>query len=400
MRILFVADGRSPTTHNWLRYWVDAGYEVHLVSTFPCDSLPGLASLHVLPVAFGSLAGAQAGSSGWAARKPGWFVRLRGPLRKLRYFLGPSSLVPHQRHFLHLLADIQPGLVHALRIPFEGMLAVVTPPHIPLLVSIWGNDLTLHARGSFLMAAQIRRVLRRANGLLADTQRDMRLAQKWGLPPSAPTLIVPGGGGIHPDKIERESLSAALPYPLPDGPLVVNPRGQRPGSLRQDIFFRAIPLVLQEIPQAQFACPSLAGDPESEHWVERLGIRPSTHLWPRLGLAQLWALFRQAQVFVSPSLHDGIPNSLLEAMACGCFPVAGDIESLREWIHSGVNGLLVDVNSPRALAEGILVALKAPQLRAAAKNENARLLAERADYGRCMAKAEAFYEMILESGNG
>jgi glycosyltransferase involved in cell wall biosynthesis len=374
---------------------MDAGHQVHLVSTFPYDPLLGLASFHILPVAFGTLAGAQAGLTRKPAHRPGRLARLRGPLRTLRYFLGPLSLPPHQRHFLDLLNEIQPGLVHALRIPFEGMLAVVTPPHIPLLVSIWGNDLTLHARGSFMMAAQTRRVLRRANGLLADTRRDIRLASEWGLASSTPTLIVPGGGGIRPDEIERESRSVALLCLLPDGPLVVNSRGQRPGSLRQDVFFQAIPLVLQEIPQAQFVCPSLAGDAESERWIERLRIQPNTHLWPRLERAQLWTLFRQAQVFVSPSIHDGIPNSLLEAMACGCFPVVGDIESLREWVHPGVNGLLVDARSPRALADGILAALQSPTLRVTAKNENARLIAERADYGHCMATAEAFYERVL-----
>jgi glycosyltransferase involved in cell wall biosynthesis len=58
-----------------------------------------------------------------------------------------------------------------------------------------------------------------------------------------------------------------------------------------------------------------------------------------------WAdVFRGAQIVVSPSIHDGTPNSLLEAMACGCFPVAGDLESIREWITHGQNGLLFDAN--------------------------------------------------------
>ena len=36
------------------------------------------------------------------------------------------------------------------------------------------------------------------------------------------------------------------------------------------------------------------------------------------------------------------PEAILEAMALGCFPIAGDIESVREWITPGVNGILVD----------------------------------------------------------
>lgn len=394
MRILFVADGRSPTVLNWLRYWVEAGHEVHLISTFPCDSPPGLTSFQVLPVAFGGMAGGQVGKTGNAMPQPGPMSRLRGSLRTLRYFLGPLGLPSHQKHFHALVTKIQPDLVHALRIPFEGMLAAVTPPGIPLLVSTWGNDLTLHARGSFLMAAQTRRVLRRADGLLADTARDIRLGREWGFAPDQPTLVVPGGGGIRLDEIEADSRSGVLPEEFADAPVVVNPRGQRPGSLRQDVFFQAIPLVLEKVPQAIFVCPSLAGDAESERWVDRLEIRSNTRLWRHLDRAQLWTLFKSAQVFVSPSIHDGTPNSLLEAMACGCFPVVGDIESLHEWIRPGVNGLLVDATSPRSMADGIVAALEAPALRAAAKDENARVIAERAEYGRCMAMAEAFYRAI------
>ena len=391
MRLLFVADGRSPTALSWLGYWIEAGHETHLVSTFPCDPPPGLASFHIIPAAFGGMAGGQGRNPGGSAPRRGWVGHFRGLLRPLRYVLGPLSLAPHQRRFLRLVDEIRPELVHALRIPFEGMLASVTPPGIPLVVSIWGNDLTLHARGSFLMAGLTRRTLRRADGLMADARRDIRLGGEWGFAPGKPGLVVPGAGGIRIEEIEAGAGSEALPEELPDAPIVFNPRGQRPGSLRQDVFFQSIPLVLEKVPQALFLCPNLAGDLEAEHWVDALGIRPNTKLWPRLGRGKMLRLFKQAQVFVSPSIHDGTPNSLLEAMACGCFPVVGDIESMQEWVTPGVNGLLVDATSARLLADGIIAALENPALRARAKKENARIIAGRAAYGRCMAMAEAFY---------
>jgi len=350
-------------------------------------------------VAFSGLAGVQARASADLQGKPGPVRRLRGVLRPLRYYLGPISLPFYRKRFRTLVSEVRPDLVHALRIPFDGMLAAVTPSGIPLIVSIWGNDITLHAHGSFLMAALTRQTLKRADGLLADTLRDISLGQEWGLPQDSQTLIVPGAGGIRLEEMTgSESVKGAetLFQELSDAPIVVNPRGQRPGSLRQDVFFQAIPLVLEKIPQAVFVCPSLATDAECEHWVDKLGIRPSTKLWPRLSQVQLWALFKKAQVFVSPSLHDGTPNSLLEAMACGCFPVTGNIESMREWIQTGDNGLLVDATSARSLADGMITALESPSLRATAKNKNALIIAERAEYWHCMAKVEAFYQGILK----
>jgi glycosyltransferase involved in cell wall biosynthesis len=100
-------------------------------------------------------------------------------------------------------------------------------------------------------------------------------------------------------------------------------------------------------------------------------------------------------VAVSPSTHDGTPNTLLEAMACGCFPIAGDLESLREWITPGVNGLLVDPEI-RALADAVLLALERPDLRARARVLNLRLVADRAEQGQVMQSAEIFYQDILK----
>jgi hypothetical protein len=394
MRLLFVADGRSPTARSWLRHWTGRGHEVHLVSTFPCDPPPGLASFHVLPVAFNRMAGG--GGTGTGSPRRTLVARLRGLLRPVRYILGPLSLPRYRRQFRRLAAEIAPDLIHALRIPFEGMLAAapgLSAGEAPLIVSIWGNDITLHARGSWLMAALTRRTLRRARGLMADTTRDIRLGREWGF--AGETLVVPGAGGIRLEEMKAGAESAALPEELPDAPLVVNPRGQRPGSLRQDVFFRAIPLVLEKVPQAVFVCPPLAGDAQAERWVDALGIRSRTRLWPLLTQPQLWALYRRAQVFVSPGIHDGTPNSLLEAMACGCFPVAGNIESMREWITPGVNGLLADATNPQGLADAIIDALENKDLRRRAAGHNAALIAERADSARCMAKAEEFYRKFV-----
>jgi glycosyltransferase involved in cell wall biosynthesis len=82
-------------------------------------------------------------------------------------------------------------------------------------------------------------------------------------------------------------------------------------------------------------------------------------------------------------------------MACGCFPVAGDIESLREWITPGVNGWLVDPEDPEALAVAIIASLENRVLREGAAKWNARLISERAEYQTCMAQAGEFYAEVL-----
>jgi glycosyltransferase involved in cell wall biosynthesis len=244
------------------------------------------------------------------------------------------------------------------------------------------------------MSAFTRRTLRRTQGLAADTGRDLRLGRWWGFSGQGPTLNVPGSGGVNLAEIERIRFTRydLMTDYLPAGvPLVVNPRGFRPGSVRNDVFFAAIPLVLQRRPETAFVCPAMAGQPEALQAVQRYNLRSKLRLLPHLQQNLLWDLFVRASVMVSISQHDGTPNSLLEAMSCGCFPVAGDIESTREWITPGVNGLLVEPTSVQGTAEAIITALDSPALRNGAAQTNSRIIRERAEVGVVREKIREFY---------
>jgi hypothetical protein len=404
MKILLVADGRSPITRGWIKTLELAGLETSLISTFLCEPLPGVRELRIIPAAFSALAGSQVSgrSSSQRSRTRRLVSRFRGLFLAGRYWLGPLSLPFSRDACLKAINEIKPDVVHALRIPFEGMLARVTPPEIPFVVSIWGNDLTLHVKGSPLMARETRRTLRRADGLLADAHRDLRLACEWGLRAEVPVLCVPGGGGIDlPAMLAALKNESVLTANIPvDVPVVINPRGFRPGSVRHDTFFKSIPLILNEKPQTIFLCAGMAGQPEALDWVERLGIAGSVRLLPFLTQEELWRLFRRAQVSVSISQHDGTPNSLLESMALGCYPVVGNIESTREWIVDGKNGRLVNPSDETAAAQAVLEGLRSPALMEQAAAKNRGIIHERADRNSQYPVLHDFYKKVTGRGQG
>jgi glycosyltransferase involved in cell wall biosynthesis len=260
----------------------------------------------------------------------------------------------------------------------------------PIIVSVWGNDFTLHAPSSPLMRRYTRQALSRLDALLADCRRDLRLAVDWGFDPLKPSAVLPGGGGVQRD----------LFYPPPEGeiqpPVIINPRGFR-AYVRNEAFFHAIPQVLQKHPHARFICPAMSEEAQALRWVAGLNISRNIDLLPRQSRPQMADLFRRSTVAVSPTTHDGTPNTLLEAMACGCFPVAGDLEPLREWITPGENGLLVDPSNPQALAQAVIAALDDPALCARARQANLALVAARADYNKVMASAETFYRDLVKN---
>ena len=384
MKLLFVADGRSPISRSWIAYWIQRGDEVHLASTFLCDSIPGLASLEVAPVAFSGRA-AQPGRSDWQSdlHRNSRFLQLR---TRLRHWLGPLTIPRAAQRLRGIVEQVQPDIVHALRIPYEGMLAANAGLRVPLILSVWGNDFTLHAPSTPLMRHHTQWTMNVADALHADCERDIRLAREWGLDSSKPTLVTPGNGGIHTDMFYP-------PAQLVEEPVIFNPRGFR-AYIRNDTFFQSIPLVLKEIPNAKFVCASMAGQAEALNWIYKLGIEQSVELLAPRPHAEMAEVYRNAMILVSPSTHDGTPNTLLEGMACGCFPIAGDLESVREWIRGGENGLLVDSGSPSALAEAIIKTIKNKDLRAKAAGLNREIIARRAEYGRNMARVEEFYQNV------
>jgi glycosyltransferase involved in cell wall biosynthesis len=399
MRILFVADGRSATALNWMRYFVERGDEVFLASTFACQPGLSLSGLEVVPVAFSRLKSSAAPVPGGKTasidpkKRAGLWGASTLQLRTvIRQWLGPLTIPAAAKQLRRTIEHIRPDLVHAMRIPYEGMLAAQAGSSVPLLVSVWGNDFTLHAPSTPLMRHYTAAALKAASALHADCQRDIRLGKEWGFSSQKPSLVIPGSGGVRGDVFYP-------PNPSAQRSLVVNPRGFR-AYVRNDIFFNAIPLVLKERPDARFACAAMAGETQVLGWIEKLGIGAAVDLLPACAHAEMATLFRSAQVVVSPTLHDGTPNSLLEGMACGCFPVAGDLESIREWIEPEKNGLLVSLtthDAPQALASAILRGLNEPALRNQAAEINAGLIAERAEYTRCMTRAVDFYNNIMRS---
>jgi len=373
-----------------------------MVSTYPCSDIPGLAEFMVIPAAFGGYAGSQVNTKKSRQRTgrsmTRWLGRLRNLMVPIRYSLGLASISFYKNQFIRFVRKSRFDLVHALRIPFEGMLARHIPTTLPLVISIWGNDLTLHASRNPMMRRATTRTLQRADGLIADACRDIRLAQAWGFNHAQPTAVLPGSGGVNSQAIRSLpcELDPALPARVRNArQLIINPRGFRPGSVRNDTFFSAIPLVLRQQPDTIFACSAMQDQPEAQKWIQRLGIQKNTVLLPYLEQSQLWQIFKRAVASISVSEHDGTPNSLLEAMTCGCYPIAGDIESLREWINPGENGALVNPGDPAALADAILTVISKPELRSRAAAINDQIIQERADVGLVRHQAHSFYQNMI-----
>jgi glycosyltransferase involved in cell wall biosynthesis len=94
----------------------------------------------------------------------------------------------------------------------------------------------------------------------------------------------------------------------------------------------------------------------------------------------LAAIYSMADVFVIPSVQDNLPNSVLEAMACGCAVSGFRVGGIPDMVRDGVNGLLATPGDVKGLANAIRTLL-ADDSRRAGMGKASRDIAER-EYSR------------------
>ncbi|MGH7322883.1 MAG: glycosyltransferase family 4 protein [Candidatus Rokuibacteriota bacterium] len=101
---------------------------------------------------------------------------------------------------------------------------------------------------------------------------------------------------------------------------------------------------------------------------------------------KLPGLYGRADVFVLPSLFEGHPKVLLEAMACGVPCLASNIEGIRSLVTDGETGLLFDSRDPDALAAGLERLFTEPEYARRLGDEARARMVARFDLGSLVAR--------------
>ncbi len=293
----------------------------------------------------------------------------------LRYPLATPALARALRAF-------RPDVVDAHFVPNYGLLGALAGAR-PLSVAAWGSDLLVSGGRDPLQRARTRFVLRRASLVLADADNLADAAVRLGAPPGTVRAIPWGVDRTRfapaPARERGLLLSTRMHEPVYDMPTlmwgVARVMAKRPGT------FLAIAGdgSLRGALEAQAAASLPAGR------FRFLG---------RLEPAELAGWLGRAEVYLSASRSDSTSLSLLEAMSAGALPVVSDIEGNREWVADGEGARLFRVGDADAVAAALRAALDDEAWARAARERNARVIAERGDWHRNMARIEAAFEAL------
>lgn len=327
-------------------------------------------------------------------------------IRRSESFLGNRLLVEYGRtpvfrlmgymaagiiSTIRCVRDRDCDLIHAHWIIPAGLMALVAGRicRKPVIVTVHGSDLLVIPQRSSVIRGLVKYVLNRADAITSVADHLTEKIIEMGIPRekvltfpmSVPTESF-GREGDAPEGWDQKAVafSNRSLYPL----------------YNVETLVRAAPLIFEKAPQAEVVIAgegpereqleSLAGELDVADRVKFVGAIPHERMPHYL---------RGSAAYVSTALSDGASVSLLEAMACGAFPVVADIAANREWVEDGGNGFLFPPESAEVLAEKILESFDRDELRVSARDANAQIIEQRAQWNSNIEKLLALFEQVM-----
>ncbi len=351
IRVLLLGDARQVHVHRWSRFLTDSGYEVLTVSLEPVDGAVGARRRIIIPSLIPDF-----------ARYPLAVFDVRNTLKRF-----------------------EPHIVNAHFVPNYGVIAALSG-FTPWVLSAWGSDVMLLPEKSRFHMWRTRFVIGRADCITSDAEVMSRRLVELG---ARPDRVV-----TFPYGVDRNVFFPGKTQASRNGPRIICNRKMEP-VYNITVLVEAFPGVSKSLPETRL---TLAGDGSNKRSLEEKaresGSANAIRFVGEISHGEVPDLLRDHDLYVSVALSDTTSVSLLEAMACGLFPIVSDIPANREWIEHAANGFLVPPRDPAALARAIVDAWLNRDLRESARQKNAALIEARADWYRNMSIVDELFRRL------
>jgi glycosyltransferase involved in cell wall biosynthesis len=245
-------------------------------------------------------------------------------------------------------------------------------------------------------ASRIRSILGEADQVVADNPLNLEYACALGMSDEKVQGlgVVSGVGGIDVDR-----LADAWPGPPSTRQrLILIPKAYEGMQNKTLPILEALRLAWDWIQPCEVHL--LATIAETETWFQTLpqGIRDACRTSRRVPRHEVLDRMLQARVMLAPSLIDGTPNVMFEAMAAGAFPILSPLETITPLMENEQNVLFARNLYPSEIAEALVRAMGDDALVDRAAERNLELVRRIADRKTIKPRVVAFYQQLAEGG--
>ncbi len=278
----------------------------------------------------------------------------------------PLGAISYSIKALIKMKGINPDIVHAQRFYREGLSAFLAKKFLKKPYCIWCRGADIYLPWTLKNVAS-RLFLKRANAVIALTQ-DMKKRIKE---------ICDIDASVIPNGIDLEKFKG-LPH-RNTSKLATN--GQKTilfvGRLHPikgvAYLIEAMKTIVNKNPKARLLLVGDGGERQNlQNLVKKLDLTKYVDFIGKVGNEKVLEYMATSDVLVLPSLSEGFPVTMLEAMACGLPIVATKIGGIPEIVKNGENGFLVEPQNTREISEKILAFLENDELRGRISQNNVR----------------------------
>ena len=326
MKILFVCQQYIHAAR-WINQLKDSGHQIFLFDCLDKPIHPDLKWTNY--------------TTCWSKRKISYIKGecfLEKKMPKFYRFIESKLKVTASEKLEEIIKEIQPDLVHSLEMQSESypLIKVRKKIHFKWAYFSWGSDLYLYQNDK-KHKSRIQSVLSNIDYLFTDNKRDVDLANDLKfIGKSMP--ILPGGGGYHLEKHHQQIK------PIDKRRLILV-KGYHHWAGKALYVLNALELIVEDIRAFDIYIYSahdiVVEKIEELNKTYNLNIEYSSR-FNQISQNQLLEKFGQAKIAIGNNISDGVPNTLLEAIICGAFPIQSNPGGASEdYIVHNKNGLLI-----------------------------------------------------------
>lgn len=302
----------------------------------------------------------------------GYASSLRGDIkvRKVIYLLLPFVLARSFIKLWKLSGKEQFDLIQAHWVIPNAPVAIMVGSlrKLPVVISLHGSDVYL-AEKVKPVGWVARWAFKRAAAVTASSQDLLERAQKMGasLDPGRGVLIPYGADPASFNPLEDARSEIRQSMGIKEGEKILYCCGRLVYKKGFEYAIRALPEVLSKLPEVKLIITG-KGDLEAElkALAVQLGVEKQVRFEGAVPHTEIPHYLAACDLFLLPSVIDksgnvdGLPNTLLEAMAAGRPVVASEVAGVPLAVQNGRNGRLVPPGDPEALAGAVVELLENP----------------------------------------